>query len=75
MGTDDYTGKNYDHRKVWVEIELQRLVRPRAPTDAERSKLKELGGFVEAVWSDAKCDHQSKPANPGFISTSNDGVS
>jgi hypothetical protein len=25
MGTDDYTGKNYDHRKSWVENELKRM--------------------------------------------------
>jgi hypothetical protein len=25
MGTDDLTGKNYDHRKSWVENELKRL--------------------------------------------------
>ncbi|MDX1929137.1 MAG: hypothetical protein SFV81_21595 [Pirellulaceae bacterium] len=25
MGTDDLTGKNYDHRKIWVENELKRL--------------------------------------------------
>ena len=25
MGTDELTGKNYDHRKAWVEKELKRL--------------------------------------------------
>jgi len=25
MGTDEFTGKNYDHRKTWVENELKRL--------------------------------------------------
>ena len=25
MGTDPLTGKNYDHRKLWLEIELKRL--------------------------------------------------
>ncbi len=25
MGTDELTGKNYDHRKTWVEIALKRL--------------------------------------------------
>ena len=25
MGTDEFTGKNYDHRKTWVESELKRL--------------------------------------------------
>ncbi len=25
MGTDEFTGKNYDHRKTWVESELTRL--------------------------------------------------
>ena len=25
MGTDELTGKNYDHRKTWVENELKRL--------------------------------------------------
>ncbi len=25
MGTDELTGKNYDHRKIWVENELKRL--------------------------------------------------
>ena len=26
MGNDELTGKNYDHRKTWVENELKRLV-------------------------------------------------
>ncbi len=26
MGTDELTGKNYDHRKAWVEKNLKRLV-------------------------------------------------
>lgn len=34
--------------------------RPQAPTDAQRSKLKELGGCVEAVWNDVKCDSSIK---------------
>jgi REP element-mobilizing transposase RayT len=25
MGTDEFSGKNYDHRKTWVESELKRL--------------------------------------------------
>jgi hypothetical protein len=25
LGTDSFTGKNYDHRKIWVETQLQRL--------------------------------------------------
>ena len=25
MGIDEFTGKNYDHRKTWVEKELKRL--------------------------------------------------
>lgn len=25
LGNDEFTGKNYDHRKVWVEDQLQRL--------------------------------------------------
>ena len=25
MGIDEFTGKNYDHRKAWVESELKRL--------------------------------------------------
>ena len=25
MGLDEYTGKNYDHRKRWIEDELQRV--------------------------------------------------
>ena len=25
MGLDEYTGKNYDHRKRWIEDELERV--------------------------------------------------